>query len=106
MAKTHRPPGRNSKISKVLVKPSGPHHVARRSGSSIAAKTADGLAGIVRCVENVVIRGSLKAAFGECLPKPGGPVATARASESRAKQLFITSAIANDDLRFFGKGHH
>jgi hypothetical protein len=44
ITKTHRPPGLNSNCSKVVVKPLGPHHCARCSGFSNAAKTLRALA--------------------------------------------------------------
>jgi hypothetical protein len=53
--KDQRPPFLNSQTLKVVVKPAGPHHRAKRSGSLIAAKTCSTVAGISRDVLNVVI---------------------------------------------------
>jgi hypothetical protein len=55
MMRDHRPPFLNSQTLKVLVKPAGPHHRDKRSGSLIAAKTCPTVAGIARDVSNVVI---------------------------------------------------
>jgi hypothetical protein len=55
MIKDQRPPFLNSQTLKVLVKPAGPHHRDKRSGSLIAAKTYSTVAGISREVLNVVI---------------------------------------------------
>jgi hypothetical protein len=54
MVKDQRPPFLNSQILKVLVKPAGPRHRAKRSGWN-AAKTCSTVAEILRDVLNVVI---------------------------------------------------
>jgi len=61
MIKDQRPPFLNSQTLKVLVKPFGPHHRDKRSGSLIAAKTCSTVAGISRDVLNVVIGFSVSA---------------------------------------------
>jgi hypothetical protein len=53
MVKVQRPPTLKSQTLKVLVKPAGPHHLANRSGSAIAAKTRPTAAGISRDVRKV-----------------------------------------------------
>jgi len=55
MTKDQRPPFLNSQTLKVLVKPAGPYHRAKRSGSLIAAKTCSMVAKISRDVLNVDI---------------------------------------------------
>jgi hypothetical protein len=52
--KDHRPPFLNSQTLKVLVKPAGPHHRAKRSESLMAAKTCSTVVGISPDVLNVV----------------------------------------------------
>ena len=63
MMKDQRPPSLNSQTLKVLVKPAGPHHRDKRSGSLIAAKTCYAVAGISRDVLNVVIGFFVSAVF-------------------------------------------
>ena len=50
MTNFHRPCGLNSKTSKVLLKPSGPHQVASRSAWANAAKICAGVKGKRRLV--------------------------------------------------------
>jgi hypothetical protein len=55
MTNDHFPPFLNSQTLKVLVKPAGPHHRAKRFGLLTAAKTCSGVAGISREVWKGVI---------------------------------------------------
>src|SRR5262245_41002367 len=64
MTYDQRPPGANSKTSNVLVKPSGPHQRARRSGRANASKTLSAEYRSRRSVLNVVTgRSSLASPF-------------------------------------------
>jgi len=58
MVNNHAPPGRNSKVCTVFLKPSGPHQRARRLGFWMAAKTASGETGRTQTVRNMDMVGS------------------------------------------------